>query len=109
MQPPPQPRGYNLHSAIKIKGVARIDDNFILDLFWAKDEAALVETKNKYGRGLHILAYNILQSSRDAEEMVSDTLLKAWENIPPKRPEYLGAYLSKITRNLSQGLKISSI
>ena len=81
--------------------MAHINDNSILDLFWAKDEAALVETKQKYGRGLYTVAYNILHSPRDAEEIISDTLHKAWENIPPKRPEFLGAYLSKITRNLS--------
>jgi len=39
--------------------------------------------------------------NHDAEECVNDTLHRAWEAIPPKRPEYLGAYLSKITRNLS--------
>ena len=47
------------------------------------------------------MAYNILSNNHDAEECVSDTLHRAWEAIPPKRPEYLGAYLSKITRNLS--------
>ncbi|MCL2528464.1 MAG: sigma-70 family RNA polymerase sigma factor [Defluviitaleaceae bacterium] len=47
------------------------------------------------------MAYNILLNNHDAEECVNDTLHKAWEAIPPKQPEYLGAYLSKITRNLS--------
>ena len=47
------------------------------------------------------MAYNILVDSNDAEECVNDTLHRAWEAIPPKRPEFLGAYLSKITRNLS--------
>ena len=47
------------------------------------------------------MAYNILMDNQDAEECVSDTMLKAWETIPPKRPEFFGAYLSKITRNLS--------
>jgi len=47
------------------------------------------------------VAYNILLDTHDAEECVNDTLHRAWEAIPPKRPEFLGAYLSKITRNLS--------
>ena len=47
------------------------------------------------------MAYNILLDNHDAEECVNDTLHRAWEAIPPKRPEFLGAYLSKITRNLS--------
>ena len=47
------------------------------------------------------MAYNILSSNHDAEECVNDTLYRAWEAIPPKRPAFLAAYLSKITRNLS--------
>ena len=78
-----------------------IDDPKILDLYWAKNESALDATRQKYGRSLHKVAYNILLDNQDAEECVNDTLLKAWEAIPPKRPEFLGAYLSKITRNLS--------
>ena len=78
-----------------------IEDTNILDLFFARDELALDFTKQKYGRSLHHVANNILYDSHDAEEVVSDTLHRAWEAIPPKRPEYFGAYLSKITRNLS--------
>jgi len=47
------------------------------------------------------VAYNILLNNNDAEEVLSDTLHRAWEAIPPKRPEFFGAYLSRITRNLS--------
>ena len=78
-----------------------IDDNRIINLLWARDESALDAAKQKYGRSLHKVAYNILTNNHDAEECVNDTLLNAWDAIPPKRPEYLGAYLSKITRNLS--------
>jgi RNA polymerase sigma-70 factor (ECF subfamily) len=35
---------------------------------------------------------------------VNDTWLKAWETIPPQRPENLAAYLGKITRNLAINL-----
>ena len=81
--------------------MANIQDNNILDLFWARDESALTHVKQKYGRSLQKVAYNILSSTHDAEECVNDTLHRAWEAIPPKRPAFLGAYLSKITRNLS--------
>jgi len=81
--------------------VANIEDKNILDLLWARDETALDQVKQKYGRSLHKVAYNILSNNHDAEECVNDTLHRAWEAIPPKRPEFLGAYLSKITRNLS--------
>ena len=81
--------------------MANIEDNLILNLFWERDEAALAQVKQKFGRSLHKVAYNILANNHDAEECVNDTLHRAWEAIPPKRPEFLGAYLSKITRNLS--------
>jgi len=44
---------------------------------------------------------NILHSNEDAEECVNDTLLKAWEAIPPNRPMKFGAFLARIARNLS--------
>jgi len=78
-----------------------IEDPTILNLFFTRDEGALTATKQKYGRSLHKVAYNVLLDNHDAEECVNDTLHRAWEAIPPKRPEFLGAYLSKITRNLS--------
>ena len=37
----------------------------------------------------------------DAEECENDTYLKTWNAIPPKQPENLPAFLSKIVRNLS--------
>jgi len=55
----------------------------------------------KYGRILHKVAYNILHDGQDAEECVNDTLMQAWKAIPPKQPEFFGAYLAKITRNFS--------
>jgi len=78
-----------------------MDDKLILDLYFDRRESALEETKLKYGRRLHQTAMNILHSHEDAEECVSDTLLKAWEAIPPARPESFGAYLAKITRNIA--------
>ena len=78
-----------------------IDDEKILNLFWQRSEAALDKTMEKYGRNLYRVARNILHSNQDAEECVNDTLLSAWEAIPPKRPEFFGAYLAKIARNFS--------
>ena len=73
----------------------------ILDMFFNRQELALAETRNKYGRRLLRTAKNILHSAEDAEECVNDTLLKAWEVIPPDKPTLFGAFLVKITRNLS--------
>ena len=47
------------------------------------------------------LANAILPIREDAEETVSDTCLKAWQTIPPKRPSVLRMFLDKITRNLA--------
>lgn len=78
-----------------------MDDQEILDLYWARSETAISETAEKYGRYCHYIARNILNNDQDSEECVNDTFLKAWNSIPPHRPGNLGTFLGKITRNLS--------
>ena len=78
-----------------------MDDNDILDLYFDRDESAITETRVKYGLRIFKISINILRAKEDAEECVNDTLLKAWDAIPPSRPGLLGAYLAKIARNLS--------
>ena len=82
-------------------GVMKLEDNEILDLYFNRDESAITETRGKYGLRLYKVAINILRVNEDAEECVSDTLLKTWEAIPPSRPERFGAFIAKIARNLS--------
>ncbi len=76
-------------------------DEQILDLYFARDEQAIAQTQKKYGGYCFTLANGILCSDRDAEEVVSDTYLKAWNSIPPKRPSAFKLFLAKITRNLA--------
>ena len=78
-----------------------MSDDEIIELYFARDERALAQTERKYGPYCFSLANNILASPEDAEETVSDTYLKAWQTIPPKRPGVLRMYLAKITRNLA--------
>ncbi len=78
-----------------------MDDSRIVDLYWARDERAISESDAKYGRMLSALSYSLLSSREDAEECVNDTYLDAWGAMPDARPEYLGAFLSKITRRIS--------
>lgn len=78
-----------------------MNDEVILDLYFARDEQAVTETDRKYGRYCFSLAKKILPSQCDCEETVNDTYLRAWDTIPPKRPEVLRMYLAKITRNLA--------
>ncbi len=78
-----------------------MNDCDIVELFFDRSEQAILETGKKYGRYCHTIAYNILRNKEDAEECVNDTYLKAWNSIPPKRPNRLQTYLGKITRNLA--------
>ena len=76
-------------------------DNYIIDLFWQRNELAIKETVIKYENYCLRIAMNILNNRCDAEEIVSDTYLQIWNSIPPTRPNNLSAYIGKIARNLS--------
>lgn len=78
-----------------------MEDTQIIDLYWCRDQGAVMATGEKYGSFLHALSWNILRSHHDAEECVNDTYLRAWNAIPPERPNALRAWLGRITRNLS--------
>ena len=78
-----------------------MEDGQIIELYWDRDQRAIQETDGKYGRLLHRIAWNLLQSREDSEECVSDTYLRAWEAIPPTRPGAFRVWLGQITRNLS--------
>lgn len=78
-----------------------MQDSEIIALYWQRDESAVTVTAEQYGSYCKTIAYNILQSKEDAEECVNDTWLAAWQSIPPKHPERLGAYLGKLTRNIA--------
>ena len=86
-----------------------MDDKQILDLYWARSESAISETTKKYGKYCHFIAYNILRNAEDSEECVSETWLKAWNSIPPHRPERLSAFLGKITRKRGRGQTILAL
>lgn len=78
-----------------------MEDAAILDLFFARDEAAIKETAAKYGMRLCRLSESITGDGKDAEECVNDTYLAAWNAIPPTRPVVYYAFLCRIVRNLS--------
>ena len=78
-----------------------MEDNQIVDLYWARSENAISETADKYGRYCHYIAHNILHSDEDSEECVNDTYLNAWNAMPDQRPGRLAAFLGAITRNLA--------
>ena len=78
-----------------------MDDSKIIELFYAREEQAIVELSKKYGAVCSKVAGNILSNSLDAEECVNDAYLGAWNTIPPQRPAPLLAYICRIVRNLS--------
>ena len=78
-----------------------MDDSKIMELFFARNEDAIKHTDDTYGRRLFHLADNIVHNDQDAEESVNDTYMKAWDTIPPQRPEHFFAYIAKICRNFA--------
>lgn len=78
-----------------------MEDNAIVDLYFARDEQAIVQTDKKYGSYCYSVANRILCSREDCEETVSDTYYHTWNAIPPQRPHFLKLFLAKITRNLA--------
>ena len=79
-----------------------MDDTTIIDLYFARDEAAIRHTAEKYGGRLRALSHGIVQDMQTAEECENDTYLQAWNAIPPHDPkEYLYAFLASITRHIS--------
>ena len=55
-----------------------MDDSKIIELFFDRNEQAIQQVDNTYGRRLFMLADNIVKNDQDAEESVSDTYLRAW-------------------------------
>ena len=78
-----------------------MNDEQIIDLYWSRREKAISETSRKYGKYCNSIAFQILRNKEDSEECVNDTYMKAWNVIPPQRPNVLSAFLGKITRNLA--------
>lgn len=79
-----------------------MEDEKIVELFLRRDEAAISQTADKYGRQLRGLANSLLADPPAAEECENDTYLQAWSAIPPHEPRgYLFPFLAKITRQLA--------
>ncbi|MGL4374196.1 MAG: RNA polymerase sigma factor [Turicibacter sp.] len=78
-----------------------MEDEQIIELYIARSELAIIESKNKFGRFCKTIAFNILSNKSDAEECENDTYLAAWNTIPPTRPDKLSAFLGRLTRNIA--------
>ena len=67
-----------------------MEDSQILDLYFARDEQAVVETDRKYGGYCFFLADSILKNRQDAEETVSDTICRFGTPFRPDDPASFG-------------------
>ena len=76
-------------------------DEEITELFFERNEEGITAARKSYGRLLRSVAYGVLRSEQDAEECENEALLRAWNSIPPARPERLCAYLCRIARRLA--------
>lgn len=78
-----------------------MDDNQIIELFFARDEGAIEAVQREYGGYCVSIARNILGDQGTAEECVNDGWLKCWQSIPPQRPRSLKSFAGRIARNLA--------
>lgn len=78
-----------------------MDDERIVEMYWARNEKAIGETRKKYGRYCYSIAYRIVRNEADAEECESDTYFFAWNRIPPAKPTALSVFLGAITRRIA--------
>ena len=76
-------------------------DEEILALFYERREEAIRETEKQYGSYFLAIARALLGNTSDAEEVVNDLYLKAWNTIPPAKPERLKPFLGSMTRQLA--------
>ena len=84
------------------KEMDALDDNQIIELYLFRDEAAIRQTSEKFGKRLRSLAYAIISDLQTAEECENDTYMEAWNAIPPHEPRsYLYNFLARITRHIS--------
>ena len=78
-----------------------MEDAQIIALYWQRSGEAIRASEEKYGAYCFTVADRIVENHEDAEECVSDTWLRAWNAMPPERPDYLRMFFAAITRNLS--------
>ena len=81
--------------------VETLSDGEIVEMYWRRDEQAIRETDNKYGKYLQSVAFNIVNDECDRDECLSDTYVGAWNSIPPERPVMLKAFLTTIMRRVA--------
>ena len=83
----------------KRKDVHTLTDDQIINLFLARDERAVQAVSERYSAACLRTANRYLHSHEDAEECVSDVLMKLWQQIPPAKPQNLEAFIMTLTQH----------
>lgn len=78
-----------------------MNDNEIVELFFQRNPDGIQAAQEKYGAYCLAVARNILGGEEDSQECLNDLWLRAWNAIPPQRPQFLAAFLGRIARNLA--------
>lgn len=81
-----------------------MDDEQLIALYLGRDERAIAGTEAAYGAKLRQLAFRLLGNSEDTEECLNDTYFKAWNAIPPHRPNSLYAFCATICRRTAMDM-----
>ena len=78
-----------------------MEDTQIINLLFQRSETAISALQMRFGGLCRNIIFRILTDSRDIEECTSDTYLRVWNSIPPKRPLRLDSYIARICRNVA--------
>lgn len=79
-----------------------MNDDGIIDLFLARDEAAVTETAAKYGLALRRIANAIVRDEHISRECENDAYFEVWNRIPPNEPRYhFFHFIGGITRHIA--------
>lgn len=73
-------------------------DEQIIHLFQIRDERAIRAVTERYQPECLRIAGKYLHTKQDAEECVSDVMMKLWQQIPPAAPQNLEAYITTLTK-----------
>lgn len=76
-----------------------MNDDTIIELYFSRDESAIIETQKKYDGLCKATIEKILYSKEDVEECLSDVYMELWDSIPPTRPNNFAAFIAKVSRN----------
>ena len=78
-----------------------IRDDQIIQMYFDRNEEAIVHTKKKYGKLCYSISGNILSDQYDVDECMNDMYIAAWNTIPPQNPSSLKLYVCKLIRRIS--------